>query len=89
MQQELKMGVSLNPTPAQIYANDLKHNLSVFNKNRRLDGLKPYSHAEYLMLRLGMTAHEYMNRPFDRLAYYKRFAKYGNNYKPRTQLLRG
>ena len=69
----------MNPSPEQIYVNALQYKLALFNKSRRQTKTPEISHAKFVKLKYNMTVYQYLNRKFDRLRYYKRWATYGNN----------
>jgi len=55
---------------------------TTFDANRKLKAFgvnKKLSHAQAIDLHYNMTVSEFINREFERLKYYKSFAKYKNN----------
>lgn len=81
-QQRIVFSTSLNPNPQEIRAGFLQHELEIENKNRRLSFLPQLTHADYTKLKHGESVHDYLTKKFNKLAYYKSFAKYNNNRRP-------
>lgn len=80
-QQRIVFSRSLNPSPEQIRAGFLEHELRTYNRERRLSFLPQITHSDYVLMKHGITVHSYLTKKFDRLSYYKLFAKYNNNLK--------
>jgi len=81
MQNKIKFGRSLNPPTIAINVGDMLDELYIFNKSRRQKGMIQLSHAEYIKFVYGMNVFDFLRRNVDRLDYYKRFAKFGNQVK--------
>lgn len=86
IQKKLVFSKSLNPIPSIIHRNKLIDNWRLFNKSRRqLQKEWPDSDIKELSFRkwVKLTGIDYVkciNKSFDRLAYYKLFARYCNNF---------
>lgn len=85
-QTKLVFSKSLNPIPSIIHRNKLIDNWKMFNKSRRqlqrecLDcDIKELSFRKWLKLS-EIDYVKYINKPFDRLEYYKLFSRYLNNF---------
>jgi len=82
-QLKLNMGISLNPNAQQLRAGFLEHELRTYNRERRLTFLPQITHSDYILMKYGLSVHTYLTKKIDRISYYKSFAKYNNNLKPR------
>lgn len=63
-----------------IRVQELKEDWRKYNEYRKDIGLNEVTPADFCNIRYGMTTHQYLTRPFDRLAYYRRQSKFNNNY---------
>jgi len=68
-----------------IRVQELQEDWKKYNQYRKDIGLNEVTPSDFTNIRYNMTMHEYLTRPFDRLAYYRRQSKYNNNYKIRLQ----
>ena len=85
-QTKLVFSKSLNPIPSIIHRNELIDNWKQFNKSRRQlqrewpdCEIKEITFRKWVKL-TGIDYVKYINKPFDRLGYYKLFARYSNNF---------
>jgi len=77
-QLKIVFSESINPAPEDIHHNDLIWLWENRNRNARINNTIQYTWEQWLNY-MGLDYESYINRPFERFNYYRRFSKYNNN----------